>query len=284
MLTSPMWFLKELELYKHVKPYRLDFDPEDDNFPRTNVDRVEIPGVPIHDIRGNEDQLLFPKCGFSILHMPSSLTTLDYDDHDLVTDRYYSFIEKAVQDFSEKSHLGAKVVALDHKVRKRHSTFPISNGENYSDPQPVMVAHVDWTPQTIEKKLRLTVGDEKTKVILGGQYQFCHAWRPLFGPLRGYPLAVCDYSTVNPENDYEITDDVYENHGVDENYMVYHRPGHKWYYLSDQEPTEILLFREYDSTVGLMSGIPHCAIPNPVPSEHIMARQSIEVELVIYWP
>ncbi|KAH8598243.1 hypothetical protein B0O99DRAFT_616238 [Bisporella sp. PMI_857] len=117
MLTSSIWFLNELELYKQVKPYRLDFDPEDDDFPRTNVDRVEIPGVPIHDIRGNEGQLAFPKCGFSVLHMPSPLTTLDYDDQKLVADHYYSYIEKAVQEFSVKFNPGAKVVALDHKVR-----------------------------------------------------------------------------------------------------------------------------------------------------------------------
>ena len=102
------------------------------------------------------------------------------------------------------------------------------------------------------------------------------AWRPLFGPLRDYPLAVCDYSSVDPERDYELSDDVYEDFGVDENYFVYHKPGHKWYYVSDQGPTEILLFRQYDSTVGLRSGtsIPISGMFNPEQVWHIAYRHS----------
>lgn len=79
-------------------------------------------------------------------------------------------------------------------------------------------------------------------------------WRPLFGPLRDWPLALCDYSTVDPEKDYEVCDDVYADNGVDENYVIYHRPGHEWYYLSDQDATEMLLFRQYDTRIGLRSG------------------------------
>lgn len=130
-------------------------------------------------------------------------------------------------------------------------------------------------------------------------------WRPLFGPLRDYPLAVCDFSSTDPESDFEATDDVTENHGIDENYTVYHRSGHRWYYLSDQDATEILLFRQYDSTMGRKSGtsadstgtdwaftsvadnhwtgVPHCAIPNPVPAAEVVPRESIEVELVVHW-
>ncbi|KAI0114143.1 hypothetical protein GGR51DRAFT_505635 [Nemania sp. FL0031] len=283
MLTSSIWFLDEIDLYKEVKPYRLDFEPDDENFPQTNVKRVEVPNVSIRDIREHQGQLRFPECGFSVMHIPSDLTTLDFDNQGLVSSQYYPLIEKLVQQFSVPYHRDVEVIALDHKVRKRDSAFPISHGKNYPDPQPVLVAHVDWTPESIEKKLRAVVGDEKTETILSGQYQFCHAWRPLLGPLRDYPLAVCDYSTVDPVADYELCDDVHENHGVDENYMVYHRSSHQWYFIPDQIATEVLLFRQYDSTIGIRSGIPHCAIPNPTSSPNSVPRQSIEVELIVFW-
>lgn len=96
-----------------------------------------------------------------------------------------------------------------------------------------------------------------TSLQLELTYQCCcdSVWRPLKGPLEDYPLGVCDYSSVDPEKDYEPSDDVYENHGVDENYLVYRRTGHKWYYLRSQMPTEMLLFRLYDSRIGLRSGM-----------------------------
>ncbi|KAK3984746.1 hypothetical protein QBC44DRAFT_353461 [Cladorrhinum sp. PSN332] len=281
--TVPIWFLNEIELYKTVKPYRLDFEPEDDDFPRTNVERVEVPNVPILDIRTYGKQLRFPECGFSILPMPLELTVLPYDDEQSVIDQYYPYLERVAQDFSSSFKKGAKAVALDHKVRKRHADFPVSTGENYTHPQPVMVAHVDWTPESIGKKLRDKLGDEKAESIQKGHYQFCHAWKPIIGPLTEYPLAMCDFSSVDPETDYELCDDVHMNHGVDENYLVYNRPGHKWYYISNQEPTEILFFREYDSEIGFRSGTPHCAVQNPIPVENSTPRQSIEVEMVIYW-
>ena len=116
MATVPMWFLSELELYNTVKPYRLDFDPENDAIPRTNVVRIQVPNVPVHDIRSAEEELQFSKCGFSILNMPIALTKLDYDNHKLVKDQHYPFLERSLQEFNEKTNKGAKVLALDHKV------------------------------------------------------------------------------------------------------------------------------------------------------------------------
>ncbi|KAI1448210.1 hypothetical protein F5Y02DRAFT_414942 [Annulohypoxylon stygium] len=222
MGTTSIWFLEELEVYRTVKPYRLDFDPEDEDFPRTNVQRTNIPDVPIQDIRKNEGSLDFTKCGFGILSLPETITLLDMDDFRLVQKQYYQCIERIVEEFTQKLHPGAKAIALDHK-------FPVSTGMNYDDAQPVLVAHIDWTPGSIQKKLQNVLGNDRTSEILSKNYQFCHAWRPLVGPLNDFPLAVVDYSSVNPETDYELTDDVYEGIGVDENYLLYHRPEHKWY-------------------------------------------------------
>ena len=67
---------------------------------------------------------------------------------------------------------------------------------------------------------------------------------------------------ICPKKDYDITDDVYEN------YVVYNRLRHKWCYLSNQEATEILRFRQYESTVRLMSGT----------SLRLMANHNIHTE------
>jgi hypothetical protein len=78
-------------------------------------------------------------------------------------------------------------------------------------------------------------------------------WKPLFGPLNDWPLALCDASTVDAANDLVEVDHVYrmpdgKSGRLVENYAVYHSQRHRWYYLSEQSPDEILVFRQVDSS------------------------------------
>lgn len=111
-----MYFLREIDLYKTVKPYRLDFEPDDDNVPRTNIQRLQVPGIPVHDIRESGNELDFSKCGFTVLNMPPALESLSYDDEDVVRQKYYAFLERSVKEFCERSGQMAEAIAIDHKV------------------------------------------------------------------------------------------------------------------------------------------------------------------------
>lgn len=72
------------------------------------------------------------------------------------------------------------------------------------------------------------------------------AWKPLRGPLMDWPLAVCDPNSVDPDTDL-ITCDVVAREGYGENYQVFHSPHFKWYYLSKQLASEIIIFRQADT-------------------------------------
>ena len=71
-------------------------------------------------------------------------------------------------------------------------------------------------------------------------------WKPLKGPVRDRPLALCDAKTVDSANDLVTSDVVYEDHS-EENYQVHYNPKQRWLYLSDQQPSEMLVFRCADS-------------------------------------
>ena len=70
-------------------------------------------------------------------------------------------------------------------------------------------------------------------------------WKPLRGPLRDWPLALCDAASVQA-NDVTPADVVYDTK-VNENMQVHHDAAHKWYYLEDQDPSELLVFKQADS-------------------------------------
>ena len=88
-------------------------------------------------------------------------------------------------------------------------------------------------------------------------------WKPLRGPLRDWPLALCDASSVQP--DHLAASDVVLRDQVSENMQVHYDEAHKWYYLQDQASTELLVFRQADShpngRVGNTSNPPSLSSP-----------------------
>ena len=71
-------------------------------------------------------------------------------------------------------------------------------------------------------------------------------WHPLRGPLVDWPLAVCDAASVDFEND-TMAGDVVERAKAFENTQVHFNHHQKWYYLKDQLPSELLIFKNADS-------------------------------------
>ena len=61
-----------------------------------------------------------------------------------------------------------------------------------------------------------------------------------------WPLAICDAETVDFEND-TMPGDVVDRDAVFENTQVHYNPQQKWYYLANQIPSELLIFKNADS-------------------------------------
>lgn len=115
----------------------------------------------------------------------------------------------------------------------------------------------------------------------------CSVWKPLRGPLRDWPLAVCDAGIVC-QDDLVVADQVYSKH-VTENVQMQHGPRQKWYYLSNKQPDELLLFRQTNSKPGQLrgggksskstescvlspSGCPHSSFDNPLSGDNDLPR------------
>ena len=72
-------------------------------------------------------------------------------------------------------------------------------------------------------------------------------WKPLAGPLRDWPLALCDASTLDVPRDVVPTDIIFRNF-IAENCMVHYSEGQRWHYLADQSPAELLVFKAADTS------------------------------------
>lgn len=132
-----------------------------------------------------------------------------------------------------------------YQVRRRETSFPYSTGEIYEHGQPNSVAHIDATPEDMIRQIKRRHG-AGAQQILAGCAQYITLWKPLRGPLHDYPLALCDRRSVDFEQDLEAQD-IVDQQELLENMHVYHRKQHRWYYLSGQQDSEVLIFRQADT-------------------------------------
>jgi hypothetical protein len=74
---------------------------------------------------------------------------------------------------------------------------------------------------------------------------FYSLWRPVRGPVRNWPLAVCDATTI-PLDKLVETDQVREAYAGVSLYAMHHE-GMKWYFMNQQKDDEVLLMKMFDS-------------------------------------
>ena len=72
-----------------------------------------------------------------------------------------------------------------------------------------------------------------------------NVWRPIEHVVEDYPLAFCDPNSV-PEQDLVECDHVRRKF-KGANMYAHFNPEHKWYYLGQQRPEEVLLLKMFDS-------------------------------------
>jgi hypothetical protein len=139
---------------------------------------------------------------------------------------------------------------------------------------------VDHTADSGLQRVRDFFGDEAV-ALLRGRVQVINLWRPIRGPLRDAPLAVCDAESVAP-GDLVASDLVYQ-HRVGETYDVTFNPSHRWFYVPQMQPDEALLLKCFDSaTDGRARFAPHTAFEDPTAPADAPPRESIEIRTLVF--
>lgn len=95
-------------------------------------------------------------------------------------------------------------------------------------------------------RIRKFLSDEEFARYSNGQYrvQLITTWRPLHTVFDA-PLAICDPDTLSQNDLITITRVGPEQ--INHISCLKHKPQHRFYYLREQRPEELLLFRTWDS-------------------------------------
>ena len=259
----------------------------------TNFSTEPTP-TPIYDLRGQESSTHIDVTGFQALTSPSTVPAdflLSSSDDD-IRRVYYPEVERLLL-----AQTGAsRVVFFDHTVRKYHE------GE-IDTPQtrrPVQRVHVDQTPASAHVRVDRHVQPP----VPYKRFQLINVWRPIAHPVYDFPLAVCDFRTVDVAEDLVPTTLVYPAPTpAGETYSVKRSEGHRWYYWSRMTPADVLLLKCYDSAsqplaekvtasaaevqegeLRDVAGLtPHTAFRDEEGAKLGPERQSIEVRALVFY-
>jgi len=254
------------------RPRYLAYDPEPGT-PRSNM--VNEPHtVRIHDMRPLNGEIALDRQGFTLVEQRSAVR--DFWDEDEVRRVYYPEAERLITEATG----AARVFVFDHTLRRR--VAGTADRDRNAPRQPAARVHVDHTARSGPQRVRDLLGEEAEE-LLRGRVQVINVWRPIRGPLRDAPLAVCDAGSVAP-GDLVPSDLVYRNR-VGETYSVTYNPAHRWFYAPEMRADEALLLKCCDTAEdGRARFMPHTAFADPTTPPDTPPRESIELRTLVFHP
>ena len=232
----------------------------------------EARSVQIFDARYGAP-LSFDANGAALLHAPTAVRKFD-DDGEL-SGRYYAESAEIIS-----AALGAnRTVVFDHNVR--FSARFASRTDRRDCGRPVHRAHTDFTEASAARRLKYELGATDDE-LLRSRFLQINLWRPIRGPLRDAPLAVCDGATVAPQS-LQAAELRYRDRSGEIYYLV-HDSEQRWYYAPDMSSDEVWLLKNYDSAPrGASRSAPHCAFEDPRRHAYVLPRESIEVRAFAFF-
>ena len=108
--------------------------------------------------------------------------------------------------------------------------------------QPVSMAHVDQTTASSIARVHRHLPPADVPALLSRRFQIINLWRPIGNPALDWPLALCDYRSVDTKQDTFPMALLYPDH-EGETMGIKHNPNHQWKYLYGMTPDEVVLIK-----------------------------------------
>ena len=198
----------------------------------------------------------------------------DFYDPEAVKRVYYPEIERLL-----KAATGAaEIVIFDHTVR---NTAPEQqSGRRVRG--PAARVHNDYTEDSAPQRVRDLLPPEAAEARLARRFAEINVWRPIKGPVKRTPLALCDARSLDPA-DLVRTELRYPDR-TGEIYTVAWNPRHRWVYFPDMTADEVLLIKCFDSARDGRARLSvHTAFDDPSTPAGAPPRESIEVRAFAFF-
>lgn len=219
---------------------------------------VEDPHVvDIENVRGSEDQYKLDVSGFQFGREASKHTSFLNDKE--IEAEYYPQCTELIKkltgassavifdhsEFPTGSHLCAMGVLTmwTLAIRRRR---PGEADDSPERRQPVSLVHVDQTTASSIARVHRHLPPSDAPALLKRRFQIINLWRPISCAALDWPLALCDFRSVDVKKDLAPVALIYPDR-EGETFGVKFNEGHKWKYMRGMEPDEFVLIKWYVS-------------------------------------
>ncbi|KIJ15736.1 hypothetical protein PAXINDRAFT_176315 [Paxillus involutus ATCC 200175] len=231
--------------------------------------------VPIENVRGKEHNYTLDTAGFQFVKKPAKHT--QFVDEDDIRAQYYPESVALLKGVTGAS----RVVLFDHTVR-RH--MPGASETDESKRQPVTQVHVDQTPDSATARVYRHLPSSEAESLVKKRFQIINLWRPIAHPSIDYPLALCDFRSVDPERDLVPVALIYPDR-EGETFGVRYNEAQRWKYQREMGVDEAVLIKCYDSSKDKDVAVftPHTGFRDPSAPRDAPLRESVEVRALVFY-
>ncbi len=229
--------------------------------------------VQVQDARPLADSLDLETNGFIFVRSPTAVT--NFENREQREGAYYAEARELVRALT-----GAEeVLVFGDGVRNGAPDAPAGTRA------PVFNAHIDYNEDTIRAIARDNLPAEDAQRLLAGRIVLINLWRPIT-PIESNPLAVCDAASVERGDLVHGPIGGRSLSGVDQaaGYNLAHNPGHRWWYVSDMQPDEVLVFKLCDTDRDRVQWTAHASFHDPNSRPGAAPRRSIELRTLAFFP
>lgn len=253
---------------------------------RTNL-RFEPFETTIHDARPSLADLTLEKAGFTFAKHdhPSArdeelfISNLVYREApSRAATAYQDAVAEFLRDMTDAKavcpQLGGTVARTSNRAKTKSWALPAN------------FVHLDFTADSARKFLHWSVSEEQLSQLRYSRFVVYQTWRALSPPPQDNVLAICDGSTIS-EADGTVIDSVVAGEDVPggkfESRLCKASASHRWYYLSDMNVDDLLIFKGFDSAIPRSMNAMHTAFDNPVADEDAEPRRSVEARFFAFY-
>ncbi|KAI0536366.1 hypothetical protein GGR58DRAFT_528394 [Xylaria digitata] len=261
--------------------------------------KFDTHAIQVNDLRGQENEFDIHTHSFQLCRWKPSTTLLDSDG---IKQNLYPEAEKFVKVITGAtrvhcfSHLirqrtvEANIEAL-RKLEESRGKDNVSDREGFGMAVPARHAHIDQSGKGAHTLLNENLPDEAEK-LSKTRWGTVNLWRPI-QTIRRDPLCFCDGRTISEEDLVPMdaipppkgTSSFYESISRGNGFQtleVRANPNHKWYYLSEMQPEEALIFKCYDSKNSSQSRCCHASFKHPQTASDA-PRESMEMRFFVFY-
>jgi hypothetical protein len=151
---------------------------------------------------------------------------------------------------------------------------------------PAEFVHLDFTPGSASQFLGWTRAALQLDPPRHRRMVIYQTWRALSKGPQDSTLAICDGRSVT-SGEAIVCDSVIGPETAPASRfdirLCRYEPDHRWYYLSDMEPDDLILFKGFDSDHPHAMNAMHSAFDNPLAGPDAEPRRSIEARFFAFF-